>query len=287
MPPPALGLVLVAAVLHVGWNALAKRARHSLCFLWAAQALSALGLLPFALARLQAEGLPAVSLPFVAATATLHTVYFYALGRSYAAGALSVVYPIARGLGVALVPVFALAALDERPSPLGALGIGLVVAGILALHAVALGWERLRSGLVAGGAGTGWAVATGLTIAVYSLVDKAGVGHLHPVPYVTLMGLGVTALLWPAVRASGALGTEWAANRRPILLAATMTLTAYLLVLFAFRLSKASYVVAAREVSIVLSAVVGSVWLKEGTLAPRALAAAVVLAGVACVALAR
>jgi uncharacterized membrane protein len=287
MPPPALALVLVAAVLHVAWNTLAKRARHSLCFLWAAQALSALGLLPFALARLHAEGLPAAALPFVAATIGLHALYYYTLGRSYDSGALSVVYPVARGLGVALVPMLALAALGERPSPLGALGIGLVVVGIIALHAVAFGWERLRSRLVAGGAGTGWAVATGLTIAVYSLVDKVGVGHLHPVAYVTLMGLGVTALLWPAVRASGALGAEWTANRRPILLAATMTLTAYLLVLSAFRLSKASYVVAAREVSIVLSAVVGSVWLKEGALGSRVLAAAVVLAGVACVALAR
>lgn len=287
MPLPALGLVLVAAVLHVAWNALARRARHSLCFLWTAQALSALLLLPFALARLGAEGLPAAALPFVAATAVLHALYFYALSRSYAAGALSLVYPVARGLGVALVPVLALLALDERPSALGALGIGLVVTGILALHAVGPGWEHRRAGLLAGGAGTGWAVATGLTIAVYSLVDKAGVGHLHPLSYVTLMGLGVTALLWPTVRASGALAAEWAANRRPILLAATMTLTAYLLVLFAFRLSKASYVVAAREVSIVLSAVVGSVWLKEGALAPRLLASAVVLAGVACVALAR
>ncbi len=286
MPPAALALVLVAAVLHVGWNALARRARHSLCFLWAAQALSALGLLPFALGRVYADGLPAAGLPFVGATIALHALYFYALGRAYGAGGLSLVYPVARGLGVALVPVFAAIALDERPSPLGALGIGLVVAGIVALHAVARGWEPLRAG-VASGAGTGWALATGLTIAAYSLVDKAGVGRLHPVPYVTLMGLGVTALLWPAVRASAALNSEWAANRRAILAAATMTLTAYLLVLFAFRWSKASYVVAAREVSIVLSAVVGSVWLKEGALGPRVLAAAVVLAGVACVAVAR
>ena len=66
-----------------------------------------------------------------------------------------------------------------------------------------------------------------------------------------------------------------------------MNLTAYLLVLFAFRLSKASYVVAGREPSIVLSALIGSLWMNEGGLLPLLAGAAVVLAGVVCVALAR
>ena len=64
-----------------------------------------------------------------------------------------------------------------------------------------------------------------------------------------------------------------------------MNLTAYLLVLFAFRLSKAGYVVAARELSILFSAVIGSLWLGEGRLLPRLARASV--AGVALVALAR
>ena len=59
------------------------------------------------------------------------------------------------------------------------------------------------------------------------------------------------------------------------------------LVLFALRLSKTGYVVAARELSIVLSAVIGSLWLREGRLGPRLAGATIVLAGVACVALAR
>ncbi|MBI3029841.1 MAG: EamA family transporter, partial [Candidatus Rokubacteria bacterium] len=59
------------------------------------------------------------------------------------------------------------------------------------------------------------------------------------------------------------------------------------LVLFAYRLSKVGYVVAARELSIVFSAIIGSLWLGEGRLGPRLLGALVILAGVACVALAR
>jgi len=36
-------------------------------------------------------------------------------------------------------------------------------------------------------ASLGWPVATGLTIATYSLVDKAGVARLDPVPYMLLL----------------------------------------------------------------------------------------------------
>jgi drug/metabolite transporter (DMT)-like permease len=70
-------------------------------------------------------------------------------------------------------------------------------------------------------------------------------------------------------------------------LAALMSTLAYTLVLFAFQLSKTGYVVASRELSIVLSAVIGSLWLREGRLAPRLIGAAIVLGGVACIALAR
>ena len=73
----------------------------------------------------------------------------------------------------------------------------------------------------------------------------------------------------------------------PRFVASAMNLTSYLLVLFAFRLSKVGYVVASRELSILFSAFIGSLWLGEGRLAPRLAGASVVLAGVVCVALAR
>lgn len=288
MTGSALLLVLGAAVLHAAWNALAKRARAQLAFLWSANSLASLLLLPFALWILRAEGLPARTWPFVLATIVLHALYFWVLGRAYRTGELSLVYPIARGLGVALVPVLAFFAFDERLSPVGAAGIGLVVLGILGLHLPRSGERAVPVRAAWLDSATGWAVLTGLTIALYSLVDKAGVGHLHPVPYVVLLGLGSSLLLLPAVLASPeALRREWTANWRVVLAASTMILTAYLLVLFAFRLSKVGYVVAARELSIVLSALIGSRWLGEGSLAPRLAGAGVVLAGVVCVAVAR
>ena len=284
MPGSALLLVLAAAAVHAVWNALAKRARDQLVFLWSSLTLAALALVPAGLPHVPAGGIPGAAWPYLVATIAIHAIYFYALSRAYAGGDYSLVYPVARGLGVALVPVLAFALLDERLSTLGALGIGLVVVGIAAISVRgATAGRRWRLG-----AGTGWAVATGLSISGYSVVDKAGVVLLHPVPYLGIMGVGMSVCLAPAVWGRRrALAAEWRHNWRAVLVASTLNLTSYLLVLFAFRLSKAGYVVAARELSIVLSVAIGRLWLSERALGARAVGAAAILAGVCCVALAR
>jgi len=310
MPTAALVLVLTAALFHSCWNALTKRAHDQFAFLCWAVAVASVLFLPVMLWALPPGGVPPSAWPFVIVTVVLHALYFYALGRSYRSGEFSLVYPVARGLGVALVPVLAAIFLDERPSSLGALGIAFVVVGIVALQWVGRstamgGPERApQAPLVARGTpakpwrpstyasrlgpGTGWALLTGLTIAGYALVDKAGVSRLHPVPYIGLMFVGSLVLLLPlALTNVERFRREWTANWRTILVASAMTLTAYLLVLFAFRLSKAGYVVAAREVSIVVSVVIGRLWFGERRLAGRLAGAGLVLAGVICLALAR
>jgi multidrug transporter EmrE-like cation transporter len=280
----ALLLVLGAAVLHAGWNALTKRAGDPVVFLWWVGVLASALYAPIALVILARHGFSAAAVPFVIGTIVLHALYFFTLGRAYATGDFSLVYPIARGLGVALVPMAALALWDERLSPLGTLGVILVASGIFFLHWRPGAWTA--AAFLA--SGTGWALATGVLIASYSLLDKAGVARLHPLAYIWLMEMGSCALLTPVALAKGDLmRREWRVNRGTIAAAALMSPTGYLLVLFAFQFGKTGYVVAAREMSIVLSAVIGSVWFKEGGLRRRLAGAAVVLAGVACVALAR
>jgi len=280
----ALLLVVGAAVLHAGWNALAKRGGDPVVFLWCVGVVASALYTPLALAVLWRDGFHSAAVPFVIGTVVIHAFYFFTLGRAYGAGDFSLVYPIARGLGVALVPVAALALFDERLSPLGTLGIALVAGGIFFLHWRRGAWTRAALG----GSGTGWALATGVLIATYSLLDKAGVARINPLAYIWLMEIGSCALLSPiALVKRAVLRREWRQNRATIVAAALMSPTAYLLVLFAFQLSKTGYVVATREMSIVLSAVIGSVWMKEGALPRRLAGAGVVLAGVICVALAR
>jgi drug/metabolite transporter (DMT)-like permease len=255
----ALALVLSAAVIHATWNAMAKGARDPMAMLWWAGVLSSLVLAPPSLYVLARDGFSPRALPFVAATVILHSMYFLSLGKAYQTGDFSVVYPMARGMGVALVPMGAYYFFDERLSRLGVLGIALIGLGIFVLHWRRGAWSEdalLRPG-------TGWAIATGLCIASYSLVDKVGVSHINPLPYLWAMMLGSCVSLLPAVRARpGSMAREWRENRLAVLLSGVLSPGGYLLVLFAFRLSKAGYVVAGREVSIVISALIGSILFK-------------------------
>jgi len=202
----ALALVLTAAVSHAFWNALAKRARNPLVFVWSSVSLATAVLAVPSLLMAHADELRAGA-PFLVTSVALHAFYFYALSSSYGAGDFSRVYPIARGLGVALVPVAAYAIFGERLSPLGVLGIALVVTGIVAINLVPRAAPAARWRL---GPGTGWALLTGLTITAYSLTDKAGVARLHPVPYIAFMGVGTVLTLVPAIlRRTDALRLEW------------------------------------------------------------------------------
>ena len=284
MPVRALALVALAALFHAAWNALTKRARDGFLFLWSSMALASLAMLPFA-ARFDLGATVAPGpLALVVASAVVHAAYFWSLTAAYRVGDFALVYPVARGLGVALAPPLAFVVFGERLSTQGALGVGLVVAGIFA-SGLSTRARGIAAALRQGGA---FAVLTGVLIAAYTLVDAAAARRVHPLPFVTLSSLGAVILLAPAALARrGDLTREWRENGRTILLASTMSLSGYVLVLFAYRLAKTGYVVATREVSIVLSAFVGSVLFREGNVGRRLGAAAVILAGVACVATAR
>jgi uncharacterized membrane protein len=110
-----------------------------------------------------------------------------------------------------------------------------------------------------------WALCTGGTIAAYSLVDKVGVGLVYPPVYIYLMFVISLLLLSPYVliKMRDDLKLEWQANRGSIIIDGFLVLFTYMMILFAFQLSKVSYVVAAREVSIVFSTIFGIFWLKE------------------------
>ena len=72
-------------------------------------------------------------------TAALHIVYQLVLQHGYNRGDLNLVYPLARGTGPMVTFLFAVVVLGERPGPLAAAGVVLVVLGILL---IALGPAR-------------------------------------------------------------------------------------------------------------------------------------------------
>src|SRR5262249_56575943 len=101
----AIALVLLAAALHAGWNALAKRRPDVLTFFWALTVTAlVLYAVPFAIfARRHPPSWDGV--PFLVASSLAEVAYAIFLARAYARSDLSLAYPVARGTGVLLVPL--------------------------------------------------------------------------------------------------------------------------------------------------------------------------------------
>ena len=127
-------LVLLSSVAHVGWNFLMKRARDHEAFVWWMQAAITVLFLPMAVFIAVVDPMESRGWLFVVGTGILHAFYFVLLGRGYARGDLSQVYPIARGTGPALVPILGVLLLGEAVSPPAVGGIIAIVVGILVVY---------------------------------------------------------------------------------------------------------------------------------------------------------
>lgn len=219
MSAPALALVVGSAFLHAAWNLLYKRALDKPSFAWLFGLATVVIYLPAFLLLAFRSPIPPEGWQLMATSGALHSLYFYFLGRGYACGELSLVYPLARGTGPLLVVLWAALFLDQRPSSLGLLGVLSVVAGVYVLHLKSLSWSRLLAPLLSTRAqSTRAALFTGLLISLYTTVDAAGVRHVDPLIYMYPVTAIYSLLYGPYVlRTSGAAAVrrEWKANAHP------------------------------------------------------------------------
>jgi len=285
----SLILVLLSAVAHSSWNLMLKRAGDPEVFAWCLLVVASVLLTPVGLALLWYNSVGLSGLWFLLATIVLHVLYFNLLARGYAQGDLSLVYPVARGMGPMLVPVLAVIFLNETIAPLAIAGIVAIIGGIYTISWWGNFHQVLRSPLLfLRSAGMRYAVLTGLTIAAYSIVDKEGVGQVQPLLYMYLLGTGTAIMLAPyilAQKGAAAVKAEWRANAIPITVAGLLTFTAYGLALTAFSLSRVSYVSPAREVGIVIGVMMGVFLLKEPFGGGRLLGSGFIVGGLVMVAL--
>jgi drug/metabolite transporter (DMT)-like permease len=162
--PAVAGAVLFAAVLHAGWNALAKSVPDRLV---ASALMGAVSAVIGAVCCLLVQFPAGSSWPFLVGSAVLQTIYLLLLTAAYARGEFGRVYPVARGTAPVVVTIVAVTLLGEDLGRWQLVGVAVVVAGIAALVLVQ-GWPRPGDGL-------GLAALTGVTIASYTLVDGLGV----------------------------------------------------------------------------------------------------------------
>ena len=307
MPTLAIALVLVAAVLHAGWNVLLKTSGDTL---WTAVRLQAIGtaiLLPIGVAAWLANGRPAVSAAafwLAIASGVVEAIYFVCLSAAYKRGALSLVYPLARGSAPLLAVAVGIFLLGERLAPLALAGVASLLVGILL---VARPWQALQRAGAAQRGAIGFALATGASIATYSAIDRLGVRATEPWLYGSILAVAATTFLAITVilgRRVGFLAPAPIADpaappaKSPLpagalrdAIAGVLALAAYLLVLVAYSIAPLATVAPLRESGIVLAAAWGTLRLGEASggreAGSRIAAAALVVVGAILLAVAR
>jgi drug/metabolite transporter (DMT)-like permease len=216
------------------------------------------------------------------ASAALHTAYYLLLDRGYRAGDLSVVYPIARGTGPLITVLCAVLFLQERPTPVAVAGALLIGGGAILLTGDP---RKIRqSGALHA---VGFALLTGCMIASYTLVDKIAVAAYLIPPLVQdwAANLGRVALMTPmALALKGEIRPTWRRSKKEIIAVALLCPLSYILVLTAMVFTPVSYVAPAREISILIAAIMGTQLLAEGDARRRLAAAAAMVAGIVCLA---
>jgi drug/metabolite transporter (DMT)-like permease len=266
VPLAALGLALAAAVLHAAWNVLLRGARDVAAATAVTLALSVLLFAPVAAATWDVH--PA-AWPYVAASAALESAYFFLLVAAYQRRELSVVYPVARGSAPVLVLIGSAIVLSRAVTAGEVAGVCLVGLGVVFVRGLRRGAEGVAIGL-----------AIGVTIAAYTLVDKEGLRHAGPLPYLelVLIPVAIVALVTLTFRR----GTQPVRAQLSLrtLAAAAGSFGAYALFLFALRLTAAPSVAAVRETSVVIAAAMAAIFLRERVTPLRLAGAAAVAGGV-------
>lgn len=288
MSHTALALVLGAALLHATWNLAIKGGSGTdrVAFVWVYILTSAalwvpIGLLWVLLAG-QRPDRSWLTAPLV--SAVLHVVYQLVLQRGYAEGDLNLVYPLARGVGPMLTFLVAVTVLGQHPSAPEVAGVLAVVGGVLLIS-----FAGRAGGRAAEWSGMRWGLATGATIASYTLWDNHAVNALDvpPVPYYVVglvLQLPLLVVLLARRRDPVPVGDVWRSARTAVLVVAAFSPLAYVLVLRAMQLAPVALVAAGRESSIVVGAVFGWLVLREPRPARRLVGAVVVLAGIGLIA---
>jgi len=284
LPIQAFLLVVVAAFAHSTWNILVKRTTDSKHLLLFSSATEAVLFLPIGIYGLAGSwsvfGWKAGI--FLIATGIIHLLYTECLVRGYRASDLSVVYPLARGTGPLLSFIGAILILHEHVSVLSAGGALLITFGILLSSG---GIYALRQRLDQ--AGLFWGLATGFTIACYTLVDGYSVKGLLLSPFlVEYAGNGLRALLLSVgiSRRQGTLAAEYSKYWKYVCSIAVLMPVGYILVLFAMRMAPVSHVAPIREMSMMIGTYFGIKFLGEGHAKSRILGSVLIAIGVAAIA---
>jgi drug/metabolite transporter (DMT)-like permease len=270
MPIQVFAAVLLAALLHAGWNAVVKLGVDrfsSILLLALVQGALALALLPVF------EPPARAAWPWVLIGSALHSGYKLFLIRAYAQGELSQVYPIARGTAPLIVTVAGALLLAEAPTPLRAAAVIAIAGGIMLVAA--------KDGM--GRTALLWALGTACFTAAYTLADGVGARlagaasgfamAMFALDGLFMLGFALATRGPAALAALAPAGWSGAA-------AGAMSLASYWIAIWAFTRAPLAMVAALRETSVLFAMLIAFFFLRERIGRRRWAAAGLIVSGI-------
>jgi drug/metabolite transporter (DMT)-like permease len=292
LSPFSIVLVLSAAFLHASWNALLRGgADRTQSMLVMNITLGVTGVTMMAWA-----GLPsAASAGYVFASGLIHLIYNALLVRTYRSGDLGETYPVARGSSPALVALGGSLFAGEWMHLMGVVGIGLVCVGIFMLAAARVRSAKVDPGFASDGApekagglhGMNLlaALATGISIAAYTVVDGLGVRASGNWIGFTgaLFAFFLFVPLWYLARRQHGMFAMPLAEAGKAAGGGVISLAAYGAIIWAMQANAMGAVSALRETGVVFAALLGAIFLNERLTGWRIVACCIIAAGAACI----
>ncbi len=218
---------------------------------------------------------------FVLATGLIQGMYLVVLSTAYTLADVSLVFPLARGLSIALTTV-ALVVFAKLPvNQVGVAGIAIIFFGSMLLAFRHWTSEKTRKAMML-------AVVIALLVSSYTVLDSFGAKKIPIVFYVAIMNIVAPLAALPWLYQSKKKDFIFVFKNH-LLLAFLVGLAgsaAYLIVVWAYSFAPAPYVLALREVSIVIAAVLGILYLKEPVTRLKIAGIAFILAGILLIKLA-
>jgi drug/metabolite transporter (DMT)-like permease len=277
MTPSIVALVLLAALLHATWNAMAKSGGTPGYSIASYRLTSGIACLPL----LFLLPLPlAASWPMLFASTVIHTAYYMTLSRSYRSGDLSQVYPLFRGFAPVLVVLGAAVLAGEFLEYGAMLGIGLVSAGLISIAFGGGAPGRISRPAL------GWGLATSVLIAAYTVADGMGVRQAgNPFSYIAWLFVlePIPICCWLLLRERAGWFAYMRSRPGKIGAGSFAAAAAYGMVIYAMGVAPMGLVSSLRETSVIFAAMIGSLLFREPFGRQRILAALLVCCGVALI----
>lgn len=266
----AMGLALLAAVLHAVFGALQKGRYDPWLSRGAIDASYCLMAAPIALFVVP---WPAADMwPIFAVVVVIHIIYKVLQGLAYVAGDYTVVYPVVRGLGPLFTVIGAYFLFGETFTITQWLGVAVLLSGIFGLAVYNMIFletnrEKLPLALT-------FAIGTGLFVALYTTIDAYGIrAASDPFTFLAWFFMldGITmpfyaAWRWQRMEIRPALGPLV----RKGIIGGIVAFGSFGSIMLATRLDKVGEAAVLRETSTVFAAAIGWIFLKE-TVGPRRL----------------